>query len=1102
MSQDLAKGSSQQVQEKPRPGALARSWDSLGILLCLVVAFCATLFPARNHDVFLFLAGGQQLVNGTYDFSKDPFVYTNPNGYVNHNWLYSIVLYLIHQIQTLGPSLLIIIKALGAVCTVILIAKSVRLPLGRLTVPILALGLMALGISNRWLLQPFALSAFFLAATLYLLSHLEGESAEDEKHWGLAYFCLPLLFTLWVNCDIWFFVGPLAVTVYCTARIVSGNSRLSPVSVVALIGLSWAVCLINPWGFKAFQVPMNIRFYDESLKGWREIYQQWFSSTISQTYLQPHIGFNLSGLAFFPLALLGLIFAISGRSQKSLSYIAIFAVFLVMGLAFSRTLPFFCIAGAWATLGLCLNREPRPSEAPRSASAKGLPPQPFESLVFPKVGLCFLLVLAVAFAIPGWIHPRHTTDDRAFGLGIIPDESLKNLSLWIKEKKEKGEWDDTKQLFHMSPELPGYLAWFAPGTKGFIDYRLSLSHKAANDFYQMHAALMGRKNQVDEAFKLDDWKEILRSWDVGYVVFQEGVGHGLEQIALDILLSHDRRRWSVLRVEGTTLTLALKTPADADKPAPEDPKSLAFGAEASRVSDAPEFKEPVFSVWKALFADNIRYGPKDYEALHRLTQFRTERRATEEWLNTQLAGLAVSASSPQAMANLATWTGACAETYLSGRPNQVAEMFEFFGTQTIEDADPAYLYLCIRAARQALAIQPNDPKALLFLGQAYELLNTASLERRHFQVANGLNAMAMIRRYQAYAALNKAARNAQSIEDKLVLNPLLMRTYERTYPEVTLSYLKSHIEVIQTRLVNLPPAERVNLANRLQNNLTGLENEIRSRQDKFENAAIAIEKQSPNISAFRKAQSAFREFRLIQTAKENIDSLQSREQIALDSTRKLLRETTKLNLEILLTLGEADAAGEALTEDYKDQLEAFPNFDLPAYQWFNVLIAAAQGRYQVADAFIKECIQPMLGRKQGFLSNLRDLTFGFPKKDQFTRFSPLEMASLNCARTAMMGTTAIQGPSALFSTTYDFRLGRPVLEGIIQEDTILVQGLLQFQGYLYSNHLLSEMEVCRGFLSLEAGDVSAAKQAFTRSLEYSPAGPSNFIVRKFLSKIP
>src|SRR5712671_5014163 len=55
----------------------------------LLLAFFLGSFVARNSDLWLHLAAGRSIVQGSYHVGADPFSSTKAGTYwVNHNWLY------------------------------------------------------------------------------------------------------------------------------------------------------------------------------------------------------------------------------------------------------------------------------------------------------------------------------------------------------------------------------------------------------------------------------------------------------------------------------------------------------------------------------------------------------------------------------------------------------------------------------------------------------------------------------------------------------------------------------------------------------------------------------------------------------------------------------------------------------------------------------------------------------------------------------------------------------------------------------------------------------------------------------------------------------
>src|SRR5262249_59556925 len=123
----------------------------------------------------------------------------------------------------------------------------------------------------RLLFQPVVLSYLFLALTLLLVRwpHLRPppENPKAPRSYG-AFWLLPGLFALWVNCDQWFFLGPVAAGLYWLGEYLPDalsapdrkhprdTSELRTLGYATLIGL--AACLLNPHHVFAFTLPAQL----------------------------------------------------------------------------------------------------------------------------------------------------------------------------------------------------------------------------------------------------------------------------------------------------------------------------------------------------------------------------------------------------------------------------------------------------------------------------------------------------------------------------------------------------------------------------------------------------------------------------------------------------------------------------------------------------------------------------------------------------------------------------------------------------------------------------------------------------------------------------
>src|SRR5206468_4275170 len=127
----------------------------------------AASFAARNSDVWLHLAAGRLLAQGSHTLGDEPFAYSTAGAYwANHAWLTDLALYAGYQ--TLGGAGLVVIKAV-----VVAVLAGLMLRLARHEGPFWISGvcilLAVLAMSPRLLLQPACLSFLLLAVCLELL---------------------------------------------------------------------------------------------------------------------------------------------------------------------------------------------------------------------------------------------------------------------------------------------------------------------------------------------------------------------------------------------------------------------------------------------------------------------------------------------------------------------------------------------------------------------------------------------------------------------------------------------------------------------------------------------------------------------------------------------------------------------------------------------------------------------------------------------------------------------------------------------------------------------------------------------------------------------
>src|SRR5262249_54446307 len=158
-------------------------------------------------------------------------------------------------------------------------------------------------ISPRLHLQSACLSFLFLGVTVWLLTSVD--KGETRLWW------LPPLFALWVNCDSWFFLGPLTVALYQVGVLFTPRQHAAPTRTFLtgatgwrVLALGMAACLVNPHHIHALTLPSGLGLTPAS--GLIEHDAQFRALCLlplGKEYYQPYLGLSVAGLAYWPLVL-------------------------------------------------------------------------------------------------------------------------------------------------------------------------------------------------------------------------------------------------------------------------------------------------------------------------------------------------------------------------------------------------------------------------------------------------------------------------------------------------------------------------------------------------------------------------------------------------------------------------------------------------------------------------------------------------------------------------------------------------------------------------------------------------------------------------------
>ena len=203
------------------------------------------------------------------------------------------------------------------------------------------------------------------------------------------------------------------------------------------------------------------------------------------SYFYPGTGLNAAGLAYFPLALLGVVsFAAAQwvgcwRWERALLWAAFFA----LSMWHARAIPFFAVvAGPIASLNFL-----------DFVSGRIQFRDKFSAGIW-ALGGRFLTLLAglilLALSWPGWLQAQ-PWEGRRVGWTVTPNPALRQTAEQITNWHKNDLMRPGAHWFNTAPDVLYYLAWYCPGERAFIDnQRWSLYDRAtAEDFAVLRKSL-------------------------------------------------------------------------------------------------------------------------------------------------------------------------------------------------------------------------------------------------------------------------------------------------------------------------------------------------------------------------------------------------------------------------------------------------------------------------------------------------------------------------------------------------------------------------------------------------------------------------------------
>jgi hypothetical protein len=338
----------------------------------------------------------------------------------------------------------------------------------------------------------------------------------------------------------------------------------------------------------------------------------------------------------------------------------------------------------------------------------------------------------------------------------------------------------------------------------------------------------------------------------------------------------------------------------------------------------------------------------------------------------------------------------------------------------MDEASPAWLFLAIRAARRAVHEQPEDARAWQALGDAYLLLQQKTLERLDFDRWYDFRQLCNAQIIHAWTNAIKLNPNL----DGAALN--LVNHYRRLdQPELALPLYRRLLE--RQRAAEPGKGESSqDYAARIR----GMTESVKSLEKVVDRDRDLYETNSANLKTEERCALAMQKG-LCQTALNTM--------LEADAA-SFGRTGLKLEMELLLLAGRAYDVREWLTDEY---INVMTELD---FHWVKARMYAATGEYTRAD----EALQRMA-----------EITAGAQGGEQARRAH----ASLQVTGAVLQALDPNQTP---FSSLLDLFARALTFASIREQATYLEQ--------------YAEIQVLRGLLALEAGDVALARKCFQTSL--------------------
>ena len=963
-----------------------------GVLVAVVLgfAFLVALFPVRNSDLLTHLATGRLISQGQYPFGEDPFSFASRGAYwANHSWLFGLGAYALYEVPSVGPTVLLLLKALLVVAL-----AEVMLRLGSragqsLWVTAACVGLAILVVSARIFLQPVVLSYLFLGLTLLLLesqrSREKATADGSQAPWDVRWL-IPLLCALWVNLDAWFLLGPLTVGLYLLGEWLEEKTmpaarrpgaHRSHVKLIVVLAVSIAACLINPFHVHAFTLPAQLGLSPAgSVLAEDDMYRRLFYSPLQEEYWHnSNLGANVAGLSYYILVVVcATSFALGGTAWRDWRG-TVTLPFLLLSLWHFRAIPFFAVvAGPVSGLNFLEFAARKFGTAPWLEGGGRRWALGGRAMTI-VVGLLMLLL-----SWPGWLqaYPR---EQRRVGWEFRFDPDLEEAAQQIARWRKEGLLVEGSGWFNTTPDTVGdYLAWYAPGERVFADLRVSLyDDKAAADYSAARNSLLSPDLSPPEerAGKADAWQKVFQEWGIRYVFLVDNRISGHNSTAALLIrarLSPDQ--WTICSLNGRSMLLAWKDPKEGQAGAnpyarlrwDRDRAAFGPGAEAAppnRPLGSAEARE----WWAALWQPEPVFSSPTERAFVTLLDFDLEAQLARSMAQSKIGFEALSVLGTSSTGLGAGLGGALANGAALGAILSVnGEYQNYFALSYAnrylllrDEGPPADLYLTVRAARRALAENPADARAYFVLGKAYTELKDRTRERTPGYQSPYLT---LLRQTQALAALNRAvALNPNEDRAHELLSQLYQQFQGEQGPQQVPLFdlwLKHSEELLRIRRDGESYAPvGPNSAKQLEQ-LEARNKQLREEVDRRSNQFEIKAANRPAVEKARVALGLGLAKRALEVVQEEIRQTQPDD--SGPQAQASLAQALGIETRLLILMGKLEDAREHLSEELKPVFAHGGGGVVPAegaYDWRAAELAVSSGDYEAAGRHLA-AIDPLL----------------------------------------------------------------------------------------------------------------------------------------------